>query len=153
VMPTTPDGATKERKPVPFLQSESNEGQGQFSPDGRWIAYTSDESGQFEVYIRPFPGPGGKRQVSISGGSFPRWRRDGKELYYLTTENMIMVCDIALKDAMVDVSNVRSLFELPSFVYDVSADGKRFLVAAPYETQNQAPLTLIVNWDAELKKK
>lgn len=153
VMPTTPDGAAKERKPVPFLQSESNETQGRFSPDGRWIAYMSDESGQFEVYIRPFPGPGGKRQVSISGGAFPRWRRDGKELYYITTENMIMACDIALRDAMVEVSNVRPLFELPSFAYDVSADGKRFLVAAPYETQNQAPLTLIVNWDAELKKK
>jgi Tol biopolymer transport system component len=153
VLPTNPDGATKERKPVPFLQSESNEGQGQFSPDGRWIAYTSDESGQDEVYIRPFPGPGGKREVSISGGAFPRWRRDGKELYYLTTENMIMACEITLKDAMVDVSNVHPLFELPSFAYDVSADGKRFLVAAPYETQNQAPLTIVVNWDAELKKK
>jgi Tol biopolymer transport system component/predicted Ser/Thr protein kinase len=153
VLPTNPDGGAKERKPVPFLQSESYEGQARFSPDGRWIAYVSDESGQQEVYMRPFPASGGKRQVSTSGGLYPRWRRDGKELYYITAENVIMVADIALKDATAEVSNVRPLFEVPSSSYDVSGDGKRFLVVAPYESQNQVPLTLVINWDTELKQK
>ena len=73
-----------ERKPVPYLQTQFNEQMGQFSPDGRWVAYTSSESGRGEIYIQPYPADGGKWQVSTDGGRQSRWRADGKELYYLT---------------------------------------------------------------------
>ncbi len=71
-----------DRTPVPFLKTAASEMQGQISPDGKWIAYTSDDSGRFEVYVRSFPAGGAKYPVSNNGGNFPRWRRDGKELFY-----------------------------------------------------------------------
>src|SRR5262249_1276857 len=86
-----------DRKPVPFLQSEFNETQGQFSPDGRWIAYTSDDSGIEQIYIQPFPGSGGGRcLVSSSGGGQPRWRRDGKELFYISPDRQLMAVPIRI---------------------------------------------------------
>src|SRR4029077_15422640 len=76
-----------DRKPVPFLQTKFNEGAGQFSPDGRWVAYQSDESGKYEVYVAPFPGPAGKWQISTAGGTNPRWRRDGTEIFYMAPDD------------------------------------------------------------------
>jgi Tol biopolymer transport system component len=146
-----------DRKPVPFLQTEFGEFAAQFSPDGRWIAYTSNESGQAEVYIKPFQGQGSRWQVSLSGGAFPRWRRDGRELYYVSADNKLMAAEIGMKDAAVSVNNVRSLFEAASMAqagdYNVTSDGKRFLINTLNESQNQTPMTLVVNWDAEMKKK
>lgn len=157
-----------DRKPVSFLQTEFNEGDARFSPDGRWVAYVSDESGQKEIYLRPFQEPdklsgkaavAGKWQVSVSGGDSPRWRRDGKELYYFSSDNRMMAADINVKAGSLEVSHVRPLFEVPSIVqlptsdYDVTADGKKFLVNVPFESQNQTPLTLVVNWDLKVGKK
>src|SRR5207253_2711197 len=82
--------------PFPVLQTRFTEDQGQFSPDGQWIAYRPNESGRREVYVRLFPGPGGQRQVSTEGGSQPRWRRDGKELFYIAGDNKLMAVPVRL---------------------------------------------------------
>ncbi len=159
ILPTTPRGTSGERKPLVFLQTEFNESRATFSPDGRWISYQSDESGRFEVYIRPFPGPGGKWQVSTSGGTRPRWRRDGKELFYLGLDDKIMSAEIKLGTTTVDVGSVRPLFQFRPFagggrdIYDVTGDGQRFLVASPGSEESSSPVTLVVNWTAEIKKK
>jgi Tol biopolymer transport system component len=81
---------TGDRKPFPFPSTPFNEVQGVFSPDGKWVAYQSNESGRFEVYVRPFPGPGGQWQVSTGGGISPRWQADGEELYYVARDNKLM---------------------------------------------------------------
>jgi Tol biopolymer transport system component len=157
-MNPNPKGAGGERKPFLFLQTEFNETRATFSPDGRWIAYESDESGRYEVYIRPFPGPGGKWQVSTSGGTRPRWRRDGKELFYLALDDKIMAAEIKLGSATVDVGSVWPLFQSRPFsiggrdIYDVG-DGQRFLVASPGNVESSSPVTLVVNWTGEIKKK
>jgi serine/threonine protein kinase/Tol biopolymer transport system component len=159
------------REPIAFLQTEFNETDGRFSPDGRWIAYVSDESGQNEVYIRSFQEPGAQtvprkgvlsglqRQVSSSGGDAPRWRGDGKEIYYFSADNKMMAADISIKDGAIVVGLVHPLFEVPSIVqlpvsdYDVTSDGKKFVINVPFERQNQTPLTLVVNWETKLKKR
>jgi serine/threonine protein kinase len=142
-----------DRKAIPFLQTEFYEGEARFSPDGHWIAYTSNESGQAEVYLRPYPGPGGRWQVSTAGGFTPSWRRDGREIYYISNDSKLMTAEIALKGSTVEVSSVHPLFEMRGVNYDVMADGKRFILNVPVETQLSSPLTLVVNWDTELKKK
>ncbi|MCH8269243.1 MAG: PD40 domain-containing protein [Acidobacteria bacterium] len=80
-----------ERKPQPFLQTQFSEGPAVFSPDGRWLAYVSDESGRFEIYVQPFPGPGGKWQISTGGGTEPVWSPSGQELYYRNSDQMMAV--------------------------------------------------------------
>jgi eukaryotic-like serine/threonine-protein kinase len=159
------------REPIPFLQTEFNELGGRFSPDVHWVAYVSDESGQNEVYIRSFREPGAQttpkkgamsgeqRQVSIAGGDSPRWRGDGKEIYYFSPDNKMMTADISIKDGALEVSHVHPLFDVPSIIqlpssdYDVTSDGKKFVINVPFEMQNQSPLTLVVNWDLKTKKK
>jgi len=150
------------RKPLIFLQTEFSEWDPRISPDGKWIAYVSDESGQNEVYIRPFPGPSepsahdirtGKWQVSVQGGVEPNWRRDGLELFYVDKANRMVVAEVLAKGNAIEVKNVRPLFETPGSDYDVTADGKRFLINVPVETQLNTPLTLVVNWDKEIEKK
>jgi hypothetical protein len=126
-----------------------------FSPDGRWIAYQSDESGRSEIFVAPFPRPGGKRLISTSGGSFPRWRADGKEIFYLAN-GTLMAAEVAIKSEGIEVGAIRSLHipvTWPHYKYDVSADGQRFLVATPREQKSSTPLTLVQNWTALLKKK
>ncbi len=145
-----------DRKPFVFLQTEFNESGGQFSPDGRWMAYTSDESGRDEVYVAPFPGPGGKWQVSTAGGTRSKWRRDGKELFYLAADNKLMAAEVKTKGTSFEVGNVRPLFETHAPpvgpVYDVSTDGRRFLVNTVASQQASSPITLVTNWTADLKK-
>ncbi len=85
-----------DRKSFPVVQTKFNERDGQFSPDGKWIAYQSDESGRWEVYVQPFVGPGGKLQISTNGGAQVRWRRDGKELFYIGLDNRLMAVPIRL---------------------------------------------------------
>jgi hypothetical protein len=110
-----------------------------------------------EVYVVPFPGPGGKRQVSTGGGSQPSWRRDAKEIFYLAQDNKLMAAEVKIVGTSLDIGKVGALFDAQPFrsggwVYDVSADGQRFIYL--YEPgQPGAALTLVVNWDAELKKK
>ncbi len=142
---------TGERKATAFLNSEANETGGRFSPDGRWMAYSSDETGTEQVYVVPFPGPGGKWQVSSDGGSQPRWSRDGKELFYLARDRKLMSVPIT-QGATVGSSPPRPLFETRSrytgTAYDVSRDGQRFLVDTVAEGSS-TPITVVLNWNAE----
>jgi Tol biopolymer transport system component len=146
-----------ERKPSPFLQSQFNALLSAFSPDGKWLAYCSSESGEQKVYVAPFPGPGGKWQVSPGVGCDPRWRHDEKELFYLSADNKIMAAAVSAGGSSFTIGAVTPLFETSINrtalgAYDVTADGQRFII--PYEPgQPTATITLVENWDAELKKK
>jgi serine/threonine-protein kinase len=126
-----------------------------FSPDGRWVAYQSNATGRFEIYVAPFPGPGSVHQISTSGGGFVRWRADGKEIFYLAN-GTLMAAEVSIKAGSIEAGAIRSLgirVAAPHYRYDVSADGQRFLVAVPREQGSSAPLTLVQNWTALLKKK
>ena len=90
-----------EPKPVPFLATDFDERSGQFSPDGRWVAYESNESGRYEIYVRGFPQTGGKWLVSVAGGTQPRWRRDGREIYYVAPDNKLMAVEVKPSGARV----------------------------------------------------
>ncbi len=143
-----------------FLQTEFAEARATFSPDGRWIAYQSDESGRDEIYIRPLSGPSGRWQVSTNGGTRPHWRSDGKELFFLGADNKIWVAEIKLGSVTVNIGSVRPLFQINPFLgalnrdgYDVTADGQRFLVSAAESEEVSSPITLVVNWPVEVKKK
>lgn len=144
------------RKPYPFLQTPFVLQRATFSPDGRWIAYCSNESGESKVYVVPFPGPGGKWQLSPGGGCFPRWRHDGKELFYLSSDNKMMAAEVRANGSSFEIGAVHSLFETrPNRTfgaYDVTGDGQRFFIAYDSMRPNTA-ITLVENWDAELKKK
>ena len=119
------------------------------------IGILSGESGRPEIYVAPFPGPGSKQQVSTGGGLFPLWRADGKKIYY-DQNGSLMAAEISIKGRSVEAGAVRSL-GIPVgqsfYTYAVSADGQRFVVAAPREQKSPAPLTLVQNWTALLKKK
>jgi len=149
--PLGPRGASK---PYPFLQTEFNEQDPPFAPGGHWIAYVSNESGRNEVYVAPFPGPGGgKRQISTAGGTQPRWRQDGKELFYVAPDSHLTVAHLAEKEGVIGVENVERLFgPLTTAGYDVSADGQRFLALLPPEGETGGPLTVVENWTAGLKR-
>lgn len=152
-MDGTPAG---ERKPIPFAPLAFNEQWGRFSPDSRWVAYSSDESQRNEIYVAPFPGPGGKRQISTAGGDQPVWRSDGKEIYYIAPDRRLMAAEVSAKGDVLEVGAERPLFgAIPGgagFPYDVSADGQRFLVRTVPQQSNAEPLTLVQNWTAALKK-
>ena len=150
-----------ERTPIPFLVTRADETFGQFSPDGKWIAYSSDESGRREVYVQGFspdrvPAAGvGKWQISTAGGDKPRWRRDGKELYYIAPDRRMMA--VPLKSAAALEPGVAvPLFETNVagvFPYDISADG-RFLLNTISEAAppTASPVTIALNWQAGLKR-
>jgi serine/threonine-protein kinase len=142
-----------DRAPKPILQTEFDERESMFSPNGRWIAYVSDESGRYEVYIRPFSGGSGKWQVSTEGGREPRWNPNGRELFYRNGAKM-MVVD-AKTDGELVLGEPKMLFENPSLlrVFDVSPDGQRFVMIEEGESQ-PAPthLILVQNWGEELKR-
>jgi Tol biopolymer transport system component len=148
---------TGDRKPVPFLKTQFNEAYGRFSPDGRWVAYRSNESGMYEIYVAPFPGPGGKRQISTAGGNWPRWRRDGTEIFYFAPDNKLMVAAVNGKGSSFEVGAVKPLFDAHVFTglrypYDVTANGQRFLLSTVPVQASSAPITVVVNWTAGLKK-
>jgi serine/threonine protein kinase/Tol biopolymer transport system component len=148
-----------DQKPFPFLQTEANERSAKLSPDGRWIAYTSDESGVHEIYVQSFPDGGGKRQISASGGFWLAWRRDGKELFYVAADKKIMVVDVKADGPTIEVGTPKALFDLrvPSFnsiqaQFAVFADGQKFLVANSFGELSSAPIEVVLNWTAALKK-
>jgi Tol biopolymer transport system component len=150
-----PLGPPGTAKPYLLLQSQSNEQNAQFSPDGHWIAYQSNETGRYEIYVAPFPDPGAKRQISTLGGSLPRWRADGKEIFYMAPDQKLMAAEVMIKGAEIQTGEVRPLFGPlltdNGFQYDVSADGQRILAVTPRQSASE-PLTIVQNWTAGLKK-
>jgi eukaryotic-like serine/threonine-protein kinase len=144
----------------PLLRTDFNEAAPTFSPDGNWLAYISDESGRYEVYVQPYPGPGGKYQISIEGGTEPVWNPNGKELFYRSGDKMMAV-DVATQPSF-SVGKPSVLFQKPYLpttattpFYDVSADGQRFLMIKRDEPTGSSSLTQIVvvqNWTEELKR-
>jgi len=154
IVPMNSDQNGIKSEPYPFLQTEFFEGPAKFSPDGKWIAYSSDESGQDEVYVRPFPGPGGKWQISAGGGFEPYWREDGKEIFYEANGKNIMAVSVKSNHDIFEVGAARRLFDLPSGadVRAVTRDGQRFILRVPVQDKTEQPLTLVANWDKELEK-
>ena len=152
-----------DRKPFLFLRTEFVEALGSFSPDGRWIAYVSSESGNLEVYVRPFapPGresstgaPGGRWQVSKGGalGAAPLWRADGKELFYRSHSGALMAVDVSTSPTF-QVGGVRRLFDLlANLDVDAPADTKRFLIGMPQQDSGPQAITVVQNWQAGLKR-
>lgn len=149
-----------DRTPFPYLQTDFIESHGQFSPDGRWIAYASDESGRTEVYIQSFPVSGGKWQVSTAGGDQPQWRGDGKELFYIASDRTLMSVAVS-GGSSIDVGRPEALFQTAVPITGISddrnnyvptQDGQRFVVNNLANAENSQPLTLVLNWAAELKK-
>ena len=147
-----------DRKPFPYLNSAHINSGGQVSPDGRWLAYGSNETGRMEVYVSSFPQAKGKWQVSFTGGQFPRWRKDGRELFYCRIDGALMVAEVTpgrdsfAVGSATQVTERRILqgsFDAP---YDVFPDGQRLIMPAVKSQSMHAPLTLITNWTAELKK-
>ena len=143
---------TGDRKPLPVVQSSSLVDEPQVSRDGRWLAYNANDTGQWEVYVQPFLKPGGRVRVSISSGSQPRWRADGKELFYRALDGAVMSVDMT---EPATPGPARKLFDLRYWVnpiwnqYDVTADGQRFLVVVP-EGQQATRLTVLTNWPSVL---
>jgi Tol biopolymer transport system component len=143
-----------DRKPFPVVQTNFDERDGQFSPDGKWIAFQSDESGRFEIYVQPFPGPGGKLQVSAAGGAQVRWRRDGKELFYIAFDGRLMAVPIRQNAQTMEpgapaplfATHVGGALQSPFMQqYVVSPDGQRFLMNTVKE-EAASPITVILNW-------
>ena len=143
--------------PTPFMDAEYSESHGKFSPDGRWIAYVSTESSRPEIFVRSYPGNEVKRQVSVKGGSQPRWSFDGKELYYLDTNRQLV--SVRVK------SSTNMEFEAPVVLfrttiaglnlpnrYDVSVDGQRFLINSSIEETERSPLIVVLNWKPDIAK-
>jgi DNA-binding winged helix-turn-helix (wHTH) protein/Tol biopolymer transport system component len=146
------------RQPVPLLQTSFNELQGQISPDGRWIAYTSDESGSWQVYVQSFPALGAKRAISVGGGWDPHWRRDGKELFYVGADRSMMAVPIR-HGTPLEAGAATALFRAPiSGVnvyrtdYAVSGDGQRFLIDAIDGADKDDSISVIVNWLTAIKR-
>jgi eukaryotic-like serine/threonine-protein kinase len=159
---SNPGAAPSEAKPAPFLATPFNESHGQFSPNGRWFAYTSNESGRHEVYVRSFPGSSdgdGKWQISNGGGDQPRWRRDGKELLYVSLDNKLMSAEVGTGPSF-QPGVPKSLFTGPvlgpgffaGWSWDVAPDGQRFLIETAVEGVNSPVITVVLNWQAGLGK-
>jgi Tol biopolymer transport system component len=144
---------TGERKAVPWLRSPFKERNPRFSPDGRWIAYDSDESGDAEIYVALTEGGGEKKRLSPAGGRKPRWRADGKELYYVAPDGTVMAVPIAPGPSLESRAPM-PLFRVETDVenYDVVPDGSRFLVSTRLEKFPESPLRVLVNWIEALKK-
>ena len=143
----------------PFLETQFREGAPAFSPDGKWIAYVSDESGRFEIYVRPFPGPGEKWPISLEGGNEPVWPRNGRELFYRVGDTM-MVVDVQTTPTF-SAGKPRRLFErayersLALWAnYDASPDGQRLLMVRQENASAQAThINVVLNWLEELRQK
>ena len=147
-----------ERTPEPFVDTPFIEKAAAFSPDGRWIAYTSDESGRNEVYVRAYPGPGGKFTISTQGGREPLWSPDGRELFYRTEDNKVMVVPVKLTPEFI-AGIPKMLFEgrfslgpYPWW-YDITPDGQRFVMLQTVEESRQMEIVVVLNWFEELKQR
>jgi serine/threonine protein kinase/Tol biopolymer transport system component len=145
-----------DRKATPFLSTPFLECCSQFSPDGRWMAYASDESGGAEVYVQSFPASSGKWRISSAGGAYPRWRRDGKEIFYVGLDKRLMAVEIKAGTGF-EVGTPRFLFNTQikrsdsGFQYDVSPDGRRFLINTIAAEEKPGAITVVQNWAAASK--
>jgi Tol biopolymer transport system component len=147
-----------DKKPFPFLKTPFDERDGQFSPDSRWIAYQSNESGQFEIYVQPFPGPGGKFRISSNGGAQPRWNKNSQEIFYVSLDSKMMAAPVKLSPdgQSLQTGTPAALFPVriaggpvPGVnkqQYAVSSDSQRFLVNLAADEGAASPITLILNW-------
>ena len=153
-----------DKKPFPFLKTPFDERDSQFSPDGKWIAYQSNESGRFEIYVLPFPGPGEKFQISSDGGAQPRWNRNGTEVFYVSLDSKLMATPVKLSSngQSLETGTPVALFPVriaggPLLAaykqqYAESSDGQRFLVNLAADEGAASPITLILNWSPEHRK-
>jgi eukaryotic-like serine/threonine-protein kinase len=147
------------RRPYPYLETPFNEMKAKMSPDGKWVAYVSDETSRNEIYVDSFPRRSGKRQISIQGGDRPVWSRNGNELFFIGADQTMMAADIRERGGRLDVSVPRSLFPVRVSMgfgsdrsgFDVSDDG-RFLIPTVVNSGNSVPLTVVVNWPALIRK-
>jgi Tol biopolymer transport system component len=149
-------------KPLTFLSTPANEGVPKLSPDGRFLAYVSDESGQREVYVRPFPDGDGRWQASVNGGTQPRWRDDGTELYYVDGGYALMAVPVATGQVLM-LGQPQRLFESADLIfrnqpwpqYDVSADGQRFLTSMSVQDENASSVSIhvVLNWYEEFRNR
>jgi dipeptidyl aminopeptidase/acylaminoacyl peptidase len=150
-------------EPLPF-NTPFNETQGKVSPDSRWIAYVTDESGKDEVWVASFPSGEIRRQVSVGGGSSPEWGEDGKEILYVSVDKRFMASRLSAERTDVDVSSPRALFQVKEMLefdrlvfptsnaYVAASNGQRFLVAIRARDPNAPPITIVVNWTAMLHR-
>jgi dipeptidyl aminopeptidase/acylaminoacyl peptidase len=154
---------TGEKKPIPVVATEAAEDQGQFSPDSRWVAYRSDAGGRSEIYVRPFPPTesGGQWKVSSTGGVQPRWNRSGKELFYIAPDGKLMVAEVSTAGGTFKSGTPHPLFDSQVFGggnttgtsrWDLTPDGKKFLIITQATENNSSPMTVILNWPALLKR-
>jgi Tol biopolymer transport system component len=139
----------------PFLATGFQENLGSFSPDGRWVAYTSNESGRTEVYVTSFPEPAGKWQISSAGGDQPKWSHDGRQIYYLAPGDQVISVAVDGRGSGFQVGRESELFAMDINTnnwgsYDVSPDGSRFLIVVPLEQITISPATLVLNWESAL---
>jgi Tol biopolymer transport system component len=151
VLPVDPAGA-----PTPFRATEFSEAVGAFSPDGRWAAYSSNESGEYEIYVTPFPGPGRRWQVSPRGGVYPAWRRDGRELVWTQMDGMLAAAEVSAEGDTFRVGPVKTLFRLTvptpgGATFSLSPDGERVLVAPQAVQKAGSLLTLVLGWPKQLE--
>jgi eukaryotic-like serine/threonine-protein kinase len=146
----------EKRKPFPLLPTKFAQRSAQFSPDGRYVAYSSNESGREEVYVQTFPEARGRWQVSTAGGAAPKWQHDGKELFYLAGKKLMAV-EVKTARSQLEAGIPRALFDLNIGTtnrnsYVVTPDGQRFLAIARVEKGTTTPITMVVNWAAELTR-
>jgi len=156
VLPLTGDGKAR-----PLVQTRFNDNYPDISPDGRWVAYTSNESGRYEIYVTPFQGPGGKWQISQGGGTYPRWRGDSAEIFFQTPDGPLMAATVDGRGTAFVVGEVKRLFaphiRVANFAgsnaqnYDVAPDGQRFLIALTEDASIEPPITLVTNWTSAIK--
>jgi Tol biopolymer transport system component len=141
-----------EKKPATVVESAFNARQGRISPDGRWIAYVSDETGRDEVYVQPFPAPGGKWLISGNGGKHPEWRGDGREIFFISRDRTFMSVDVAGTGDVFRAGPARALFDVPrAGSFAVTPDGQRFLVKVPANDSQSAAIHVVLNWAGELR--
>ena len=149
-----------EMKTSLFLKAPSLVRNGQFSPDGKWVAYASNETGKWEIYVTSFPEAQGKWQISTAGGEQPRWRSDGKELFFLSSDSKMMAVpvttgpkfDAGVPVALFQAAPRQQISSRDQFVYDVSRDGQRFLILTQLKNAETAPMSVVLNWPAKLNK-
>jgi hypothetical protein len=143
-----------DRKPFAVTTSLYDEINGRLSSDGHWVVYQSNEAGEYDVYLRPFPGPGRAWRISTNGGTWPAWRRDGREIFYLGPDNSVMAVPITLafNGATVERGTPVALFSTrPGSTFEPSPDGQRFLVNAVIEDPPTPPIVVILNWAGRKK--